>query len=413
MTSTLQREPTGGTLAIESDLDQLRRAERVVLYIRWAVMLAWIPILHGADLGNPALARAVQVAVAVYTLVTHVLVLRSGSIRRVAFATMLGDATGVFAMCAVTGGLASDIYPYFYLHVLTTAIRFDARETFAALVLDSLFTIGLYAMTPSAGGSSPRDLALAVFYLAVIAAIAGRLSHDAKSQYRRAVREGAARHQLVWRLLHAEEDERRRIAGEIHDRMGQRFHHFQYVIDRWRERLGPGDASAAAAGLDELGEGIRGLSDEVRAVMTELRPSILDDFGFVEALRDYVAAAQDGTRISLSVADDDLAIGSLAGAALFRILQEAMLNVRKHSGAGQVWIELTRADDRAVELRIRDDGRGFDPSLPVRGHFGLATMRERAEALGGRFEVHSRPGAGTELRIVVPMDELRIVPPMD
>src|SRR5688572_21153239 len=109
-------------------------------------MLAWIPILQGADLANPALVRAVQVAVAFYTLVTHVLVLRSSSIRRVAFATMLGDATGVFAMCAVTGGLASDIYPYFYLHVLTTAIRFDARETFAALLLDIAFTAGLFAM---------------------------------------------------------------------------------------------------------------------------------------------------------------------------------------------------------------------------------------------------------------------------
>jgi two-component system NarL family sensor kinase len=394
--------PAAGVETTGRDLDQLRRAERVVLYIRWAVMLAWLPILAGANLADPGLARAVHAIIAVYTLVTHVLVLRSRAIRKVAFATMVGDAAGVFAMCAVTGGLASDIYPYFYLHVLTTAIRFDARETFAALLLDSAFSVALYASGSSSGAASLRELVLGIFYLSVIAAIAGRLSRDAKAQYRRAARESEARHQLVRRLLRAEEEERRRIAGEIHDRMGQRFFHFQYVIDRWRDRLGKGDPEAAA-GLEEIGDGIRGLSDEVRAVMTELRPSILDDFGFVEALRDYVTAAQSGTRITLSIADDELAIGPQAGVALFRILQEAMLNVRKHANAGQVWIELERTADAMVELRIRDDGRGFDPSLPVRGHFGLATMRERTEALGGRFELGSRPGGGTELRIILPL----------
>jgi signal transduction histidine kinase len=262
-----------------------------------------------------------------------------------------------------------------------------------------LFTL---AVSPDTSGATPRDLALAIFYLTVIAAIAGRLSRDAKSQYRRAVREGDARHQLVWRLLHAEEEERRRIAGEIHDRMGQRFFHFQYVIDRWRDRLGSNDEQASA-GLDELGAGIRGLSDEVRAVMSELRPSILDDFGFVEALREYVAAAPDSPRITLAITDEGLELGPQAGATLFRILQEAMLNIRKHAGASHVWIELARADSGIAELSIRDDGSGFDPSKRLRGHFGLQTMRERAEALGGRLELRSRPGSGTELRIIVPM----------
>jgi two-component system NarL family sensor kinase len=388
----------------DHDLAELRRAERAVLYIRWAVMLAWLPIFQYADVADRGLMHSVHLAVALYTLATHFLVLRARNIRAVAFATMLGDATGVFAMCLVTGGLSSDAYPYFYLHVLTTAIRFDARETLAALLLDGAFSIGLYAAGSPAGGgtSSLRELVLAVFYLAIIAAIAGRLSRDAKTQYRRAVREGDARHQLVWRLLHAEEEERRRIAGEIHDRMGQRFFHFQYLIDRWRDRLGASDPPAAA-GLEELGDEVRGLSDEVRAVMSELRPSILDDFGFVEALREYVAAAPVPPRLTLSIAAENLTIGSQAGVALFRILQEAMLNVRKHSGAANVSIDLRRTEGASIELRIRDDGSGFDARRPVRGHFGLLTMRERAEALGGRLEIHSSPGRGTELRIVVPM----------
>jgi two-component system, NarL family, sensor kinase len=387
---------------LDLDLPELRRAERTVLYIRWAVMLAWLPILQHADVPDRDLMHSVQIAVALYTLATHVLVLRAKAIRKVAFATMLGDATGVFAMCLVTGGIASDVYPYFYLHVLTTAIRFDARETFAALLLDTLFSIGLYEWAQAAS-VAPRDLMLVIFYLSVTAAIAGRLSRDAKTQYRRAVREGDARHELVWRLLHAEEEERRRIAGEIHDRMGQRFFHFQYVIDRWRDRLGSSDSSARAA-FDELGDGIRDLSDEVRAVMSELRPTSLDDFGFIEALREYVAAAPSHPRITLSV-DENVALQAQAGAAMFRIVQEALLNIRKHARADAIWIELGRRDDATVELCIRDDGIGFDPSLPVRGHFGLLTVRERAEALGGRLELRSGPGNGTELRIVVPMGQ--------
>jgi signal transduction histidine kinase len=136
--------------------------------------------------------------------------------------------------------------------------------------------------------------------------------------------------------------------------------------------------------------------------MSELRPTSLDDFGFIEALREYVAAAPADPRITLSV-DDSVDIAPHSGAALFRIVQEAMLNIRKHAGARGIWIDLARRADSMVEMRIRDDGRGFDPSLRVRGHFGLLTMRERAEALGGRLELQSRPGSGTELRIVIPM----------
>jgi signal transduction histidine kinase len=398
--------PSARPAATERDLAQLRRAERVVLLIRWAVMLAWLPIFQSATITDRSMVWVVHAAVAVYTLATTFLVLRSPAerdIRTVAVATMLGDASGVFAMCSVTGGLTSDVYPYFYLHVLTTAIRFDASETFAALALDIAFTIALDALAPPLGAAvaTPRSLGLAVFYLSVIAAIAGLLSRDAKTQYRRAIREGDARHELVWRLLHAEDEERRRLAGEIHDRMGQRFFQFQYTIDQWRRKLGK-TAPDAAVGLAELGDAVRALSGEARSLMTELRPSILDDFGFVEALREYVAVRANGSKISLSIGDDRIAIGPRASVALFRILQEAMLNIRKHAHAEHVWITLDRAGEGRVELRIRDDGAGVDPAAPVRGHFGLLTMRERAEALGGGLEIRSGPGAGTELRIVVP-----------
>ncbi len=102
------------------------------------------------------------------------------------------------------------------------------------------------------------------------------------------------------------------------------------------------------------------------------------------------------------MAGERIAIGPRASVALFRILQEAMLNVRKHAKADHVWITLGCAGGGQVELRIRDDGAGFDPASPIRRHFGLLTMRERAEALGGGLDITTEPGGGTELRIVVP-----------
>ena len=91
---------------------------------------------------------------------------------------------------------------------------------------------------------------------------------------------------------------------------------------------------------------------------------------------------------------------------LFRILQEAVLNVRKHACAARIHIAFTAAADGIV-LSIRDDGRGFDPATVPHGHLGLIYMRERVEACGGRLEVRGRPGTGTEIWVSVPLERSR------
>ena len=197
---------------------------------------------------------------------------------------------------------------------------------------------------------------------------------------------------------------RGRIAGELHDRMGARFFELYYGIDRARTAIGDGQPEAAKH-LTRLGADARACGDEIRELMNELRPTVLDDFGVSEALREYgvLLQAQEELAVRLAIDPGANAARSETNVALFRIAQEAVLNARKHADARELDISLTRdpAEDRIV-LSVRDDGCGFDVRAPTRGRLGLLTMRERAEACGGTLEIDSAPGRGTHLRAVVP-----------
>jgi signal transduction histidine kinase len=204
-------------------------------------------------------------------------------------------------------------------------------------------------------------------------------------------------------VIHAEEEERKRIAGELHDRMGHRLFELTFGIDRCRRAVG--DGSDAATLLERLGSDARACGDEIRELMNQLRPTVLDDFGASEAVKDYGAALLESGELAvrLDVDPDANAARPEVNAALFRILQEAVLNVRRHAQAKELWIELRRdARTDRLELSVRDDGRGFDPGASPRGHYGLLTMRERAEACGGELQIESAPGRGTRVRVLLP-----------
>jgi two-component system NarL family sensor kinase len=394
-------EPTLG-MDDAAELDQLRRSEAVVARLRWLGIVSWAFILRHADAtAPPPLVYGVYAASVLYTVAIQRRVHGPADIRRTAIASTAGDALIVAAICAVTGGLASDFYPYFYLTLPATAMRFGTRETALAFGWHTLLSAVLVAV-PGAPVST-GDLALRVFYLGFSALIGGLLSREARTSSRHARAERDKARQLLWRLIHVEEDERKRVAGEIHDRMGRQLFELTYGIDRCRELVGA-ESEPAGAALARLGHDARACSDTIRTLMNELRPPVLDDFGFTEALREYVAAL--ATHGGLAVAlDVDDAVGSArpeVNVTLFRILQEAVVNVRKHAAAARLSIEFRRADAARLRLVVRDDGRGFDPTAPARGHFGLLYMRERAEACGGVLAISSAPGAGTEIAVTVP-----------
>jgi signal transduction histidine kinase len=146
----------------------------------------------------------------------------------------------------------------------------------------------------------------------------------------------------------------------------------------------------------------------LRRYSHELRPTILDDLGWIPAIR--FLAEGISKRADLPIHIDAVGSGRLPGAVettLYRIVQEALTNAVKHAKASNVWIRTWR-ENVALCCSIRDDGRGFDPSeaqaVPGRKGLGLIAVQERLSAIGGTFRIESRPGQGTELSVRVPLE---------
>ncbi len=211
-------------------------------------------------------------------------------------------------------------------------------------------------------------------------------------------------HGLTRRLVQAEEAERRRIAAELHDRVGQSLSALNINLDiiLRAEDLAPPQRQR----LEESVALVDTTLQSIENVMAELRPPLLDEYGLAAALGWHAQefSRRTGIRITL---DDEAAESArtlrLEGAlALFRIGQEALNNVLKHARATAVRVEIALAGDDVV-LSVQDDGQGFDAERAPRGRLGMTTMRERAEAAGGQLNVETAPGRGTRVVARVPV----------
>ncbi|MEA2147919.1 MAG: hypothetical protein QOG59_3506 [Solirubrobacteraceae bacterium] len=213
----------------------------------------------------------------------------------------------------------------------------------------------------------------------------------------------AERRRLLISLVKAQEEERRRIASDVHDDPLQ-------IMAATRLRLGLLRAQLSAvspevaANIEALEGTVTDAVDRLRQLVFELHPRALQEAGLVPALQDYLRTTlADALRWSL---DSRLQVELPAelGVILFRIAQEALSNVRKHANASEVTITLDEQDG-GVLLAVRDDGQGFtagDRAGGPMGHFGLQSMRERAEAAGGRWGIQTAPGEGTAVEVWLP-----------
>ena len=208
---------------------------------------------------------------------------------------------------------------------------------------------------------------------------------------------------LSARLAEAEEAERQRLTRELHDQVGQSLTALGINLNIVRSQV-PAQAGAAHARLDDSLTLVAQTTERIRDVMADLRPPVLDDYGLLAALRWHGERFSPRTGVTTIVQGEELTprLPSSVETALFRIAQEALTNAAKHAQASQVTLTL-EAVDGGARLTIADDGVGFDPPARRQAGWGLLTMRERAEAVGGHLRVESAPGEGT--RVIVDIAE--------
>lgn len=221
--------------------------------------------------------------------------------------------------------------------------------------------------------------------------------------YRRLAEREEVLERFASRTVEAQELERRRLAGEIHDGISQRLVSLWYHLLAADDAVGPAeDASTVRRELGMAKELATEALAEARGAITGLRPFVLDDLGLGPGLE---SLGRTLTGLEVDVDVEPVVLPPHAEVALYRIAQEALQNVVKHAEATTVRVRLTSADD-GVRLVVSDDGVGFDEDSIAgaerRHSYGLVGIRERAELIGASLRLASRPGTGTTVEVVVP-----------
>ena len=207
------------------------------------------------------------------------------------------------------------------------------------------------------------------------------------------------------------EEERTRIAREIHDELGSLLVALKFDVNWMQRRVG--DNEALAHKCSAMARLIEGAVENVGRIITDLRPSILDHQGLLAALEWQIAELRDSTELAcesrihiaagVSAPGGDEGPGGALATAVFRIFQEMLSNVARHAQAARVSIAIT-LDDDALTIQVDDDGKGASASALNRPtSYGVMGMRERARHFGGRVTISSEPGAGTRARLVMPL----------
>jgi signal transduction histidine kinase len=229
----------------------------------------------------------------------------------------------------------------------------------------------------------------------------------------KASRARAAQETFSRRLIESQEGERKRIAAELHDSLGQNL----LIIKNWAA-LGLSritQDNPAKGQLDEISTAAAQAIDEVRAIAYNLRPYQLDRVGLSSTIEYMVAqvAAASGIRFSLDIAPLDGVFAKGSEISVYRLVQECVNNIIKHSGASEARVVIER-EAQTVQITVADNGRGFTPEAATGGRgearrrgFGLTGLAERARLLGGSLLIQSAPGQGTTVKITLKVEEDR------
>ena len=205
-------------------------------------------------------------------------------------------------------------------------------------------------------------------------------------------------------------DERQKIAAYLHDDLAQVLFRLSIQVDVARKLLDKGDIMETGEQLEKIRESKQDTSDRIRALIRDLHRSPLGAKGLAEALESFTDEVGRDSGVHFHLDVHDVAMPAPIALLIYHIAREGLMNALKHAHAADFWI-VVRGDPEFLELQLRDNGAGFDTSMPgPEGHFGMAMMRERAQVGGGSFEVFSVPSQGTTITVRFPTSLLQQEP---
>jgi two-component system NarL family sensor kinase len=379
--------------------EALAEVERRVAWLR----LLAIPLIVAAEtlphVNEERTAFRVGAAVvSVYAVAMLVWVYRRQVTPRFALGGTTADVGAITALVVLSGGAYSEARLTYFLVPIAVAFRFRPELT----ALSSSVTVVAYLLQAVAHPAhtqpqATRFIAVQAGYLLWIGLAAVLLSAVLEQRTRRVAELAERRRGLIAEALSAGERERRALAEGLHDQAIQNLLSARHDLEEVAE-AGGGEA------LERADAAVEATIAELREAVFELHPYVLEQSGLDAALRaaGQRAARRGGFRVRFELSYPRRHPQEVL---LFGAARELLANAAAHAQAGDVVVELG-AHPGSVELAVRDDGLGFDlgllPQRIAEGHIGLQSQRERVESAGGRFEIRSAPGRGTEVEIQLP-----------
>jgi signal transduction histidine kinase len=328
---------------------------------------------------------------------------------------VLGVSLGLIIADAITPVELNLPTAYALPLVLAAAAR-NRRLLWFFTALLTIATFAVYAWKIPAGEFALREaffvnrvLAATAFLVTAALLHAWMASAERSESRARQIKEQDHRIEAgraTRRLVEVQETERRALASQLHDLVGQNLAGLSINLNIVKSQLALTEGNRTGARLNDSLALVEETIESIRDVMAELRPAVLDDYGLPAGLRWYAEKFTKRTGVPTTVIEQGSShrLAPAVEVAFFRIAQEALANAAKYAQARKAVVKLDTTD-ASICLVVEDDGRGFDPTAirqPVREHgWGLMIMRERAAAVGARLRVESEPGRGTQVAVTL------------
>jgi two-component system sensor histidine kinase UhpB len=314
-------------------------------------------------------------------------------------------ACGLFLISHFGAGFSDEELLLFPLILVTAAVLLDWRSyvTFAVLAVVSIALAGSILAANGARGTTPNRVANVLNILFITAAAVGLLARNLKRSVFEAREAEQHIQALSGRLMKAQEEERARLARELHDDLSQQIAAVSIAVGSLKRHI-PEEHGGARAQSDQIHQKLVQVSETVRRMSHELHPAILQYSGLAPALQSYCKefGGLTGVEVSLTIDGKLDTVPSGTALCIYRITQESLRNVARHAQVATAAVEIRHADG-LLSLTVSDTGVGMEPaSAEAAAGLGLVSIRERTRLVGGSVQIASKPSHGTTVTVRIP-----------